>query len=457
MTVFGDVVAGDQAEQAQDLEGDVVRPAMPAGRVERRIWRARIGVAPTGRRGRQMPTTLQADSVPVVTTSARDAQPDSAEAWRNVAVALVAMFVVFGVAYSFGAFFAPMAEEFGAGSGATSLVFSVTAFAYFMLGSVSGRAVDRFGPRPVLAVGGLAMGVGLALTSGVDRLWLGYVTYGLGVGVGVACGYVPMLAVVGGWFERRRGAALGVAVAGIGLGTLAVAPLAAELIERHGWRTTYLLFGVASAVLLGICALLATPPPRAPGDDSARPLREVVRTAGFLPLYLSLLFGSLALFVPFVFLPPFASELGAGSVAGAALVGIIGMASVAGRLVIGALADRFGGVRTYQACFGLMAASFLMWLVADSYATLVSFAVLLGFGYGGFIALNPAVIAAVFGVRGLGGVIGLSYTSAAIGSLVGAPAAGALIDATGTYTWAIVAAMTAMTTALVILARLSAE
>jgi MFS family permease len=396
--------------------------------------------------------------VPVVTTSTRPAaQPDSAEAWRNVAVAFVSMFVVFGVAYSFGAFFAPMAAEFGAGSGATSLVFSITAFAYFMLGSVSGRAVDRFGPRPVLVVGGLAMGTGLALTAGVDRLWLGYVTYGLGVGIGVACGYVPMVAVVGSWFVRRRGAALGVAVAGIGLGTLAVAPLAAELIERHGWRTTYLLFGVASAVLLGICALLATPPPRAPGDVSARPFQEVVRTAGFWPLYLSLLFGSLALFVPFVYLPPFAAELGASSVAAAALVGVIGMASVAGRLVIGALADRFGGVRTYQACFALMAGSFALWLVAGSYPTLVAFAVLLGLGYGGFIALNPAVIAAVFGLRGLGGVIGLSYTSAALGALVGAPAAGTLIDATGTYTWAVGAAMAAMTAALAILLQLRTE
>ncbi len=393
-----------------------------------------------------------------MTTSARPApRLDSREAWRNVAVAFVSMFVVFGVAYSFGAFFEPMAEEFDAGSGATSLVFSVTAFAYFILGSVSGRAVDRFGPRPVLAVGGLAMGIGLALTAGVDRLWLGYVTYGLGVGVGVACGYVPMVAVVGSWFARRRGAALGVAVAGIGLGTLAVAPLAAKLIERYGWRTTYLLFGVASAVLMGICALLATPPPRAAGDHGARRFREVVGTAGFWPLYLSMLFGALALFVPFVFLPPFASTLGTSSVAGAALVGVIGMASVVGRLVIGTLADRFGAVRIYQGCFGLMASSFLLWLVADSYPMLVAFAVLLGLGYGGFIALNPAVIAAVYGMRGLGGVIGLIYTSAAMGSLVGAPAAGALIDATGTYTWAVAAAMAAMTAAFGSLLPLSAD
>ena len=75
---------------------------------------------------------------------------DAAAGWRTVAAAFVSMAVVFAVAYSFGAFFAPMAAEFGAGSGATSVVFAVTAFCWFQLSPVSGRIADRFGPRPVL-------------------------------------------------------------------------------------------------------------------------------------------------------------------------------------------------------------------------------------------------------------------------------------------------------------------
>src|SRR5688572_3086090 len=135
------------------------------------------------------------------------------------------MGVVFGVAYSFGAFFAPMAAEFGSGSGATSVVFSVTACLFFVLGSVSGRAVDRFGPRPVLLVGAAALAGGLLVTSTAQQLWVGYLSYGLGVGIAVACGYVPMVAVVGAWFDRRRALALAVAIAGIGVGTLVGAPL----------------------------------------------------------------------------------------------------------------------------------------------------------------------------------------------------------------------------------------
>lgn len=187
---------------------------------------------------------------------------DGRDGWRNVAVGFVSMATVFGVAYSFGAFFDPMADEFNAGRSATSAVFSITAGLYFFLGTVTGRAVDRVGPRPVLLTAAAAMGIGLWLTSVVDRLWLGYITYGLGVGIGVACGYVPMLAVVGGWFSRRRSIALGIAVAGIGVGTLGVSPLAAALIDAHGWRATYRVFAVASAALLVVCALAASPPPR---------------------------------------------------------------------------------------------------------------------------------------------------------------------------------------------------
>jgi MFS family permease len=365
---------------------------------------------------------------------------DSAGGWVTVAAAFVSMFVVFGVAYSFGAFFAPMAAEFGTGSGATSVVFGVTACCWFLLGSVSGRAVDRFGPRPVLLVGAAALAAGLLVTAAVQQIWLGYLSYGVGVGVAVACGYVPMVAVVGAWFARRRAVALAVAVSGIGVGTLAGAPLAAALIAALGWRQTHVVFGVAGAALLVVCAVVARRPPEPADGPPALPLRALVRTTAFRSMYGANLLSSLALFVPFVFLPAYATTIGATPVAAATLVGIIGVASVAGRLAIGSVADRLGRIRTFQASFAVLAASFGIWLAGSSYPALVAFAVVLGVGYGGWIALQPTVIAEIFGMRGLGGLVGLVYTSGGIGALFGAPLAGLLIDITGGYGWAIGAA-----------------
>lgn len=365
---------------------------------------------------------------------------DGREGWRNVAAAFASMATVFGVAYSFGAFFDPMADEFSAGRSATSLVFSITAALYFTLGLVSGRAVDRWGPRPVLLVAAAAMGTGLLLTSLVDELWVGYVTYGLGVGIGVACGYVPMVAVVGGWFVRRRSLALALAVSGIGVGTLVVAPLAATLIDGMGWRSTYRWFALASVLSLVACSFVATAPPRAvaPVVDLGA---DEARNPAFAVLYVSGLLVSLALFLVFIFLTPFAEDQGIGEVAAAALIGVVGAASVVGRLLLGGMADRLGSVRTYRACFLSMACSYLLWLGTTTYPWLLLFAVAFGVSYGGFIALSPAVMADIFGTAAMGRLVGVQYTSAGIGALVGPPLAGLVVDATDTYRWAIAGAM----------------
>lgn len=359
-----------------------------------------------------------------------DARIDtSARAWTVVAAAFGAMFTVFGVAYSFGVFFDPMAREFGSGRAAAAAVFALTGFVYFSLGVVSGPVVDRVGPRRVLVVGAIAMSSGLLLTSRVHTLWAGYLTYGIGVGIGVACGHVPMVAVVGGWFERRRTFALGLAVAGIGTGTLVGGPLAGALISRYGWRTTYVIFGVASGILLLACAGAAAKPP-VPAGGALR-LSQSVRTPQFRTMYLAMVVMGMPLFHVLVFLAPFARSEGIGGGGAGLLIGIVGAASVVGRLGLGAIGGRFGSIRMFKVSFAIMALSYPIWLLGSSYAALVLFAVTMGVRYGGYIALSPAVAAELWGVAGLGGTVGALYTAAAVSALVGPPLVGAVIDASG--------------------------
>ncbi len=366
---------------------------------------------------------------------------DSARAWVVVGAAFGALFVVFGVVFSFGAFFGPISDEFGTGRAAASVVFSLTSLVFFALGAVSGPLADRFGPRPLLLAGAAALGLGLALAAQADRIWVVYLAYGAGVGVGVGCVYVPVVAAVGGWFERRRTLAVGVAVSGIGLGTLAAAPLAARLIEAYGWRATYLGFAAVSSVVLVVCTLLVAAPPGDRAAGSGRGTGAAIRTPAYGWLYLANVLLSLALFVPFMHLPVFAEDVGVGAVAAAGLVGIIGASSVVGRVALGAVADRAGLLRSYQACFLLVGASFALWLVGDGLWPLVAFAAVLGVGYGGFVALSPAVVAAFFGVDRLGGLLGFLYTAVGAGSALGPPAAGLVVDLTGGYTPAILGSM----------------
>ncbi len=364
---------------------------------------------------------------------------DSAAGWTVAAATFVSTFTVFGVAYSFGSFFRPMADEFNADRGSIALVFSITTLLYFGLGVFSGRAADRFGPRPVLIVGAVALVLGLVITSRVQSITAGYVTYGLGVGVGVACGYVPMVATVGAWFERRRGAAVGLAVAGIGVGTLVVAPLTERLIDRYGWRQTYLHLAVAAGLLLAVAAVGARRPPSADHDgptDAASStdvplLARIGRSRAFTVLYVAILFISSGLFVPFVFMADYVAERGIDG-SGGLLVGLIGLASVVGRLGLGAVAARIDPMSLFYGSLTTMAASYLIWLTAgDRFPQLVAFALVLGVAYGGFIALSPVVAAQLFGTVGLGGVLGALYTAAGVGGFVGPPVAGALIDRFG--------------------------
>ncbi len=374
--------------------------------------------------------TASRAAIPVTTPG-----PDSPRAWRMAATAFVSCFTVYGVMYSFGAFFKPIAAEFAADRAATSIIFSLTATVYSILGLFAGRISDRLGPRPVLLGGACALAAGLFLTASMHSLAAIYVVYGAGVGLGIACGYVPMLAVVGGWFERYRSVAIGVAVAGIGAGPLAVSPLAALLIDHFGWRAAYRMLGSAGGAVLVLCAMVAEAPPR-PATNAPFRFARYFRSGDVLRLYISSLLVSIPVYIPFVYLVGFAETRGIGEVPAAALVGFVGAASLIGRLGFGPLATRVGGdLPMYRLSLLIMAFSYLIWPFAFSYSTLVLFTIVMGSAYGGMVALSPAVVADLFGVDGLGTTIGALYTSFSISALAGPPLVGLAIDHGG-YMWA---------------------
>lgn len=357
-----------------------------------------------------------------------------------VMAAFLASFVVFGVTYSFGVFFKPMASELHADRAATSALFSITNFANYMLASLTGRLSDRLGPRAVVGAGAVVMGAGLVLTAFIGHMWVAYFTYGLGVGVGAACVYIPTLALVGGWFAKRRNTALGIAAAGTGCGTLLAPPIIAALIERYGWRTTDLFLGAAATVLLGACALVAERPPPTVVATRHR-LGHIVLSPKFVMLYVSWLLATTALLVPFVFLPAFARDHGVGPVAAAALVSLIGGVSIAGRLGIGLVADRTGTLRLFQATVLIMGLSYAIWLGSDAYGSLVAFAIILGLGYGARISLMPGVLIELFGVQNLGSILGAFFTASGFSAVLGPPVAGLIVDYTGRYQWGVAFAL----------------
>jgi MFS transporter, OFA family, oxalate/formate antiporter len=394
--------------------------------------------------------------------------------WLVVAGGFAVTFVGFGCVYSFSAFIDSLQHDFGASRGSVSLVFSLAGFLYFAVGSVSGPLADRFSSRLLAVIGMILIGAGLALASAAESLIQVYVAYGLGVGLGVGCSYVPAMGAVQRWFIKHRGFASGLASSGIGAGTLVVPPLTALVIADLGWRGAYLALGVF-AIVIGIgAALLLENDPRhrglhPDGDSKSEPpqpdstsiaaggmtIAEAVRSKRFLGLYAACLFCALGVFVPFVHLTPYAIDHGIAKSAAVLLVSVVGIGSTVGRFFLGGLADRLGRILSLLLMFAGMAVSLLIWVFSTTFWPLAIFAFVFGTAYGGWVALLPSVVMDYFGGRNVSGIIGVLYTSAGIGTLIGPSAAGFAFDISGSYTVPILVSAAGNVIAVLIMAATS--
>lgn len=402
-----------------------------------------------------------------VSTNSSVSNPRIFYGWFVVAGTFAVTFVGFGCAYSFSAFLLPLQHDFAASRGSIALVFSIAGFFYFALGVITGPLADRFGSRLLAVIGMILTGAGLMVASVAQTLLQVYLAYGLGVGLGIGCSYVPAVAAVQRWFLRRRGFASGLAVSGIGVGTLVVPPLAKLLIDAFDWRETYLILGIVAIIVgAGLAMLIEDDPSRrglgVDGDPpaaaatasaaAAGAIRSVVTSRRFIGLYAACFICSFGLFVPFVHLVPYALDHGVASSAAVLLVGAIGVGSTAGRFMLGGMADRLGRPLSFLLMFVGMGLSFVIWLFSVSLWPLAAFALVFGVFYGGFVALAPAVIIDYFGGRQASSLIGIVYTSVAFGTLIGPSAAGFVFDVSHSYTLPILLSIGVYVAATAILA-----
>ena len=375
--------------------------------------------------------------------------------WVIVAVAFLANFVYPAVHFSFGTYFESVSREFNAERGSVSLVFSLAPLLYFGVGALTGPLTDRFGPRPLVAAGALFYLVGLALASRAGALWQVYLTYSLFVGCAIGFSYVPSLSTAQRWFSRRRALVAGLVAAGSGVGTFVGPAVSTWLIQQAGWRTAYLLTGIIAAILVGSAAafLIRSPvdigstpdgvPEPGPSADGSlekqqpadRPARQAIRTPIFWWLYAAQGLTTLPLYIGLAHLVPFARDAGLDPALATLGLGAIGIGSTTGRLLVGALADRFGRRRSYALTMAGTTLMMLVWLVlpAAILPALLGYGLLFGIAYGGFVALSAVVMPDYFGTRSVSTLIGLFYTAAGIGGLIGPWLAGATFDWLGVY------------------------
>ena len=356
-------------------------------------------------------------------------------AWVVVWASFVCLAVIFGVAYSFAAFFESFGSEFNAQRADVSLVFGLSGLIYFVLGAGAGMLADRFGPRAVCCTGMLCIAAALFATSLASSMTMVYLAYGVGIGVGIALVYTPSIACVAPWFTQRRGFASGLASAGIGAGTVIVPLLAATAIGALQWRDALRVLALG-VLLVGVGAafvLRRAPTATGSGPRPGTTLAQALRSRRFWWLYLATVAASPAMFIPFAHVSAAARDLGIGEARAIGLVGLIDIGSLIGRFAIGALADRLGRVVTLVLVQASMAASFLVWQGAGGYLAVALFTLWFGLSYGGIVSLLPAICMDMFGARAVSGIVGTLYTGAAFGNLLGPVVAGAVFDRSASY------------------------
>jgi MFS family permease len=362
---------------------------------------------------------------------------ESRRAWVVVWATFVCLAVIFGVSYSFAAFFENFAKEFAAQRADVSWIFGLCGLVYFVLGAGGGMLADRWGPRMVCMTGMVFIAMGLFLTSLAQSLTTVYLSYGLLVGLGIAFVYTPSIACVQPWFNKRRGLASGIASAGVGAGTLILPVVVSYLLIEVNWREALQMMS-AGVLLIGLTAgFLLKRAPNLSGNKSGQlpglTLSATLKTPSFKWLYMGTLLGAPVMFVPFAHISAAARDSGVPDAQAVGLVGLIGIGSLVGRFAIGWLADRMGRIKTLMLMQGLMGLSYLVWAGAQDPWMFAVFALWFGLSYGSIVSLLPAICMDLFGGRAVSAIIGTLYTGAALGNLLGPVLAGQVFDMTQSY------------------------
>lgn len=357
------------------------------------------------------------------------------------------MVVYWGTFYTFGIFFKPLSGDFEWTRAMTAAAFTINGILFGVIDIAVGKLNDRFGPRVVVTASALFLGLGYILMSQIDAIWQFYLFYGVIVAIGMGGSYIPLVSTVARWFVKRRGLMTGIVVSGIGIGTMLIPPIAAQLIKNSDWSTSYLIVGSIALVFITLAAQFLRRDPAQKGQmpygadklkmDSLETgaggysLSQAIRTREFWILCALFFIFLFCINTIMVHIAVHATDLKYSETEAASIVAAIGGVSILGRLAFGILADRLGTKLVTIISLIVLTAS-LFWLqFASELWMLYLFAVIFGFGYGGLVTLASPLAADLFGLSSHGIILGIAFFFGSVGQAAGPLLAGRMYDTIG--------------------------
>jgi sugar phosphate permease len=396
--------------------------------------------------------------------------------WWIVVVSAITLLLSGGIGfYSFGAFFTPLINEFGWNRAQISLSMSIMGLVG-LIGPLLGTWVNRYGAKRIMVLGALLMGISFACLGFTFSIYYFYALYFVAAAGQMAILSIPVLTLVSHWFEKRKGLAIGISVAGYGLGGMVMLPLAAYLISLLDWRWTYHILGMTICfVLVPLIALVIK---NNPGDIGMLPdgekhtaqekqqrthvpasniqiprwtLPKALQTSTLWILTISFMMvfvgtaSVLAHAVPF-----FVGQGFSNQVASTILGSTIGV-SVLGRIITGYLSDRVPVKYIAALCFMFQVVGLLALIFPETQASVPAFVAIFGMAMGGLFVLEPLIVREYFGPDSFAAIYGGLWAFQSLGFAAGPYITGYIFDTTGSYNSAFIAFIVATLLAIVLI------
>ncbi len=377
--------------------------------------------------------------------------------WIVVSTSLVFLYASGIVYFGFTAVFEPIAHEFGWSYTQVSLATSLRGLETGLLAPVVGLLVDRWGPRRLLFFGSSVTGLGLILLSVVGSLPTFYgVIFLISIG-GSFTGHAVMMTAIANWFKKRLAMATGIMASGAALGGLLI-PLIVIIVDRYGWRTAMIIFGLGTWVVCLPLSLLIRDKPENYGclpdgddyqtvvasNDSAAIKKNLdinftagaaLRNRAFWHVTLAMTFHAIVTSAILTHVMPYLSDIGISRLT-ASLVGTaIPITSILGRLGFGWLGDRMEMRRAAAIGFALSGLGMFIfaYIAPLGLWLLVPFLLTFGIGFGGSVTIRAVLLSRYFGREKFGSILGFTIGMMTLGNIIGAPLAGFIFDRWHSY------------------------
>ncbi len=393
--------------------------------------------------------------------------------WVVMACALIALSAAV-TRYTFSIFMPYMLNDLGWTRTAIGAALTLHMIVYAVGAIFVGRLTDKYGSRWIMAAGGIFLMLGLSLLSRINTVWQFYLFYSVIAAVGVTATYiVPNTATARQWFVKKAGLAVAIVMAGSGLGFALISPISPFLIEKFGWRTSYIIIGVVVGTLATLAAILLVRKnpesmglrpdgddrdpsqkpngtmgyaPSIPAEEERWTVKEALGTRSFRLFLMVYPLGAIALMGIIAHIGAWGFDIAklagmapekVGGFIGTAMM-IMALCATVSRLVTGPLSDRVGRKPIIYASYIFQILVFIYAMQVDSLTGFVIFAVANGLAYGAVMPLWVPFLGDIFGRFSIATLMGILTFSGGVINGLGPILFGWIFDKTGSYFWAFI-------------------